>query len=69
MQYPLYTLLVFDSRSHALPVAWIISRSISKHDVSKWMKALVDRVQASDASWRAGSFIIDDPASELDPIR
>ncbi|KAJ4757345.1 SWIM zinc finger family protein [Rhynchospora pubera] len=69
LKYPLYTLLVFDSRNHALPVAWIITRSIAKHDVIKWMKALVDRVQASDASWRAGSFIIDDPASELDPIR
>ncbi|KAL7255219.1 hypothetical protein ACSBR1_009391 [Camellia fascicularis] len=46
IKYPLCTLLVLDSRQHALPVAWIITRSIAKPDVSKWMKALLDRVHA-----------------------
>ncbi|TYH23307.1 hypothetical protein ES288_A03G003400v1 [Gossypium darwinii] len=38
--YPLCTLLVFDSRHHALPVAWIITPSVVKSDMSKWTKAL-----------------------------
>ncbi|GAU43448.1 hypothetical protein TSUD_140850 [Trifolium subterraneum] len=35
LKYPLFTLLVFDSRQHALPVAWIITRSFAKPDVTK----------------------------------
>ncbi|KAG8495810.1 hypothetical protein CXB51_009322 [Gossypium anomalum] len=40
LKYPLCTLLVFDSRHHALPVAWIIRPSVVKSDMSKWTKAL-----------------------------
>ncbi|KAH7671685.1 Zinc finger SWIM-type protein [Dioscorea alata] len=69
LKYPLYTLLAFDSRQHALPVAWVITRTITKEDVTKWMKALVDRIHAVDSCWRISGFIIDDPASETDPIR
>ncbi|KAK8958310.1 hypothetical protein KSP40_PGU004982 [Platanthera guangdongensis] len=50
--YPLYTLLAFDSRHHALPVAWVITRTITKQDVSKWMKTLVDRIYSVDSTWK-----------------
>lgn len=69
LQYPLCTLLAFDSRQHALPVAWVITRTITKQDVTKWMKALVDRIRAVDSGFKIGGFIIDDPALEIDPIR
>lgn len=69
MQYPLCTLLVFDSRQHALPVAWIITRSFAKPDTSKWMKALVDRIRAVDTGWKVSGYVIDDAAAELEPIR
>ena len=68
-QYPLHTLLVFDSRQHALPVAWVITRSVTNKDTLKWMRALTDRIHYIDSTWRIGGFIIDDPASELGPIR
>ncbi|KAJ3674007.1 hypothetical protein LUZ60_005999 [Juncus effusus] len=69
LKYPLTTLLVYDSTNHALPIAWIITRSISKTDVFKYMKALVERVRNFDPSWTAGGWIVDDPTSQLDPIR
>lgn len=69
LQYPLHTLLVSDSRQNALPVAWIITRSVTKQDTLKWMRALTDRIHSIDSTWKIGGFIIDDPASELDPIR
>ncbi|OVA08710.1 zinc finger protein [Macleaya cordata] len=69
LKYPLCTLLVFDSRQHALPVAWVITRSFAKQDVSKWMKALVDRARTVDSSWKISGFLIDDAAAEVDPIR
>jgi len=69
LKYPLHTLLVFDSMQHALPVAWIITRSVTKKDTLKWMRALTDRIHSIDSTWRISGFIIDDPATELDPIR
>lgn len=60
---------MFDSRQHALPVAWIITRTIAKPDVSKWMKALHDRVLAVDPTWKVNGFLVDDAAAEIDPIR
>lgn len=69
LKYPLCTLLVFDSRQHALPVAWIITRSFAKPDVSKWMKALLDRARGIDIGWKVSGFLIDDAAAEIDSIR
>lgn len=69
LQYPLCTLLVFDSRQHALPIAWIISRSFSKPDVEKWMKSLLQRARSVEPGFMINGFIIDDAAAEIDPIR
>lgn len=69
MQYPLCTLLTFDSRQHALPVAWIITRSYAMPDVSKWMKALLDRVRSVEPGWKISGFLVDDAAAEIEPIR
>ncbi|KAB2053859.1 hypothetical protein ES319_A12G215300v1 [Gossypium barbadense] len=69
LKYPLCTLLVFDSRQHALPVAWVITRSVAKPDVAKWMKALLDRARSVDPGWKINGFVIDDAAMEIDPIR
>ncbi|XP_031483443.1 uncharacterized protein LOC116252939 [Nymphaea colorata] len=69
LKYPLYSLLVFDARQHALPVAWVITRSFAKHEISKWMKALYDRILSVDPSWKVNGFIIDDAVLEIDPIR
>ncbi|CAN0858531.1 hypothetical protein LINGRAHAP2_LOCUS7302 [Linum grandiflorum] len=69
LKYPLSTLLVFDSRQHALPVAWIITRSFAKQDVARWMKALHERASSVEPGWRINGFLIDDAAAEVDPIR
>ncbi|KDP32636.1 hypothetical protein JCGZ_13186 [Jatropha curcas] len=69
LKYPLCTLLVFDSRQHALPIAWVITRSFAKPDVSKWMKALLSRASSVEPGWKISGFLIDDAAAEIDPIR
>lgn len=69
LQYPLCTLLVFDSRQHALPVAWVVTRSSAKPDVTKWMKSLLDRGRSIEPGWKISGFLIDDAAAEIDPIR
>lgn len=60
---------MFDSRQHALPVAWVITRSFSKSDVTKWMKALLDRARSIEPGWKVNGFMIDDAAADIDPIR
>lgn len=69
LKYPLCTLLVFDSRQHVLPIAWVITRSSAKPDVAKWMKALLDRASSVEPGWKVSGFVIDDAAAEIDPIR
>ncbi|KAJ4851512.1 hypothetical protein Tsubulata_011932 [Turnera subulata] len=69
LKYPLCTLLVFDSRQHVLPIAWVITRSSAKPDVAKWMKALLDRASSAEPGWKISGFMIDDAAAEIDPIR
>lgn len=69
LKYPLCTLLVFDSRQHALPVAWVVTRSSAKPDVTKWMKSLLDRARSIEPGWKISGFLIDDAAAEIDPIR
>ncbi|RYR44100.1 hypothetical protein Ahy_A08g040480 isoform C [Arachis hypogaea] len=69
LKYPLFTLLVFDSRQHALPVAWVITRSFSKPDMSKWLNALIDRAHSVEPGWRVSGFVIDDAAAEIDLLR
>ncbi|KAJ6929162.1 hypothetical protein NC652_013129 [Populus alba x Populus x berolinensis] len=41
--------LFFDSRQHALPATWIITRRSAKPDVAKWMKALPGRASSFTA--------------------
>ncbi|KHN10140.1 hypothetical protein glysoja_023721 [Glycine soja] len=66
LKYPLFTLLVFDSRQHALPVAWVITRSFAKPDVSKWLKALIDQARSVEPGWKLNGFLIDDATAEID---
>ncbi|RZC73900.1 hypothetical protein C5167_049377 [Papaver somniferum] len=68
LKYPLCTFLVFDSRHYALSVAWVITCSFAKQDVSKWMKDLVDRARSIDSAWKINGFMIDDAAAEEDPV-
>ncbi|KAM0850107.1 hypothetical protein ACQ4PT_053302 [Festuca glaucescens] len=69
LKYPLHTVLVFDSRQQALPVAWLITRSVTEQDTLRWMKALTSRIHSVDSTWRIGGFMVDDPTSQLEPIR
>ncbi|KAE9617161.1 hypothetical protein Lalb_Chr03g0032501 [Lupinus albus] len=69
LKYPLFTLVVFDSRQHALPVAWVITRSFAKPDMSKWLKALIDQARSIEPGWKASGFLIDDAAAEIDLFR
>jgi len=68
-QYPLHTLLVFDSCQNVIPIAWVITASSHTQDTHGWMVALVERVRTKDYGWRPNAFLIDDPEFDISLVR
>lgn len=68
-QYPIHSLVVFNSENKAIPVAWIIAPRFSSGDAYRWMRALCNRVHAKDPSWKVAGFIVDDPFADIITIR
>lgn len=63
------SLLVFDQKNNAIPVAWIITPRFASCDTYRWLRALYDRIHSKDTTWRLGGFIVDDPSSDVHLIR
>lgn len=68
-QCPIYSLLVFDSKNNAIPVAWIMTPDFASGELHRWMGALYDRVHSKDPTWKLGGFIVDDPSADVRTIR
>lgn len=68
-QYPIHSLLVFNSDKKAIPVAWIIAPRFSSLDAHRWMRALYNRVHTKDPTWKLDGFIVDDPLYNVLTIR
>ncbi|XP_030510240.1 uncharacterized protein LOC115724991 isoform X1 [Cannabis sativa] len=69
LKYPVHSLLVFNPDNKAIPVAWIISPRFASSDTDKWLRALHNRVQTKDPTWKLAGFIIDDPLADVHAIR
>ncbi|XP_014509029.1 uncharacterized protein LOC106768398 isoform X2 [Vigna radiata var. radiata] len=69
LQYPIHSLLVFNSDKKAIPVAWIIAPRFSCLDAHRWMRALYNRVHTKDPTWKLAGFIVDDPLYDILAIR
>lgn len=69
MQYPLHSLVVFNSDNKAIPVAWIITPKFASTEAHRWMRALYNRICTKDPTWKLGGFIVDDPSADIFAIR
>ncbi|KAI4324136.1 hypothetical protein L6164_023698 [Bauhinia variegata] len=69
LKYTIQSLLVFNSDKKAIPVAWIIAPRFSWLDSHRWMRALYNRVQTKDPTFKLAGFIIDDPSYDVLTIR
>lgn len=69
IQYPVHSLVVFNSDNKAIPVAWIIAPRFASSDLHRWMRALYNRVRTKDPTWKLAGFIVDDPLSDVLTIR
>lgn len=68
MQYPLYTIMVFDDWYNGIPVAYIITSKCAEGDILPWMTKLRDRVIAFKSDWRPNAIIVDCAQAELNCI-
>ena len=68
LQYPLYTVMVFDEWENGIPVAFIIVGKSKEKDVLPWLDKLNARCRASQPDWHPGSVIVDNAQAELNAI-
>lgn len=61
--------MVFNSDNKAIPVAWVICPRFSSNDAYRWMRALYNRIQTKDPTWKLAGFIVDDPSTDVLSVR
>ena len=57
LQFPLYTLMVFDDWLNGVSVAYIITSSSKQPDLEAWMKALAKNLCSVQKDWMPNAFI------------
>jgi hypothetical protein len=65
LQFPLYTLMVFDKGRNGVP---IITKRSKQIDLLPWMTELKRKAVATSPEWRPNAFIVDDVQAEINTI-
>lgn len=65
LQFPLYTLMVFDDWFNGVPVAYIITSSSKQPDLEPWMNALGTKLASVQPGWAPNAFITDCAQAEI----
>ena len=69
LQFPLYTLMVFDDWLNGVPVAYIITSSSKQPDLEPWMRALANKMSAVQEDWMPNAFITDCAQAEIGALQ
>ncbi|BBM97208.1 hypothetical protein MPTK1_1g03840 [Marchantia polymorpha subsp. ruderalis] len=69
LQYKMFSILVVDQYYNGIPVAWIITPNIRKHDAQPWMEALRQSLHEVSIDWKPQSFVVDNLSSSTKEIR
>jgi len=59
MQFPLYTLMVFDEWHNRILVVFILTSRTTQEDLTSWMKALDMDMKNENPHWKPNAFIVD----------
>jgi hypothetical protein len=65
LQFPLYTLMVFDDWLNGVPVAYIVTSSSKQPDLEPWMNALANKLVSRQSDWAPNAFITDCAQAEI----
>lgn len=68
VQFPLYTLMVFDEWHQGIPVAWVLTSRCAEPDLTPWMGSLNNRMKQECPDWRPSAFIVDCAQGEINAI-
>ena len=69
LQYPLYTVMVFDDWEQGIPVAFAIQGQSREEDIVVWLMKLRDRCLKAQPSWKPSAVITDNDNAEINAIR
>jgi hypothetical protein len=69
LQYPLYTIMVFDEWRNGIPVAWFIMSSSKEEDLTPVLTTLMDKMVAAMPTWKSCSIIVDNAQAEINAIQ
>jgi len=69
LQFPLYTMMVFDEWYNGVPMAYIITSSYKQHDLTPWMDALNNNLLVFQSNWHPNAFIVDDAKAKINSLR
>ena len=65
LQYPLYTIMVFDEWQNGISVAWFITSSSKEEDLTPILATLKDKIVAAMPTWKSSSLIVDNAEQRL----
>jgi hypothetical protein len=68
VQFPLYTIMVFDEYHNGIPVAFIITSKTGQADLVPWLKALNSAMTSKQPNWCPCAFIVDCAPGEINSI-
>jgi hypothetical protein len=68
VQFPLYTVMVFDKWHNGVPIAFIITKRSKQIDLSPWMTELKRKAVAASLERRPNAFIVDDVPVEINKV-
>lgn len=69
MQFPLYTMMIFDKWQNGCPGAYVVTSRSKQLDLAPWMLALKTKMIATLLEWRPNAFIVDDAQAEINSLR
>ncbi|KAG0573192.1 hypothetical protein KC19_VG156500 [Ceratodon purpureus] len=68
MQFPLYTLMVFDEWHQGIPVGWVLTSRCGEEDLTPWMTALNQKMATECPGWNPSAFIVDCAPGEINAL-
>jgi hypothetical protein len=68
VQFPLYTVMVFDKWHNGVPIAFIITKRSKQIDLSPWMTELKRKAVGASPERRPNAFIVDDVPVEINKV-
>jgi hypothetical protein len=69
LQYPLYTLMVFDEWRNGIPVAFFVISSAKEKDLFPVLWSLREKVHKVCPSWEPSAFIVNNAQAEINVLR